>query len=406
MMERFRRDERGAILLVGLFAAPLLVGAIYYVVAMAEAVQQREALQLAADAGAMSTVVVEARAMNGIAVINWLMVALTTVTIPTRALLPQYAFIASLPCADQCSCMIVKDAARAHKELKQKSDRLEQRAKQLLQAFDEAQKALAKESPGAGEESAKSNLQTRTAELPRSAQLAMHGSSYSPQSCRYGLPVEDDSFKQVCKRAKPWVEEFAFKIANDTLHSIGQCKSGALALALASSDLENPTGSRVCKEAQNAPCSGSGPHPKKVFSEAKNGNDWMQVWSDVTGTLDDRGRKGVNVASPRTESKDPSQDLGLGFAQAEIFFDCSSGWSSCNGSDEKAMWDAKWRGRMRRVHTPQISWGGDDARVKEELASADKWQGKRSPLARQRHPASWGEAPLKGELSSGEGPTQ
>lgn len=403
---KLRRDQRGAVLIIGMLSTPLLVGAIYYVVSIAEAVHQREALQVAADAGAMAAVVPEARAMNAIAVINWLMVAITTVTIPTRALLPAYAFVASLPCADQCSCKIVMDAKRAHKELKQRSDRLEERAKTLLEALDQAQKSLAKEAPEAGEESAKSNLEARQDELPSGAQMEIHGSSLSPQSCRYGLPVEDDKFDQVCKRAQPWVMEFAFRIASDTLKSMGQCKSGPLALALAMPDLQNPTGSRVCKEKKNAPCSGSGPHPKKVYKEAKNGNDWMQVWSEVTGDINDRGRQGVAFGAPTTQSKDPKKEMGLGFAQAEIFFDCTGGWSSCNGSDEKAMWDSKWRARMRRVHKPEISWGGDDSKVKNELASPERWAGIRSPLVKERKPRPWGEAPLKSVLESQEGPTQ
>lgn len=387
-----------------MFSAPLLVGAIYYVVSIAEAVHQREAMQVAADAGAIATVVVEARAMNAIAVINWLMVAITTVTIPTRALLPAYAFIASLPCADPCTCKIVADAKRAHKELKQRSDRLEERAKTLLEALDQAQKSLAKDAPQAGEESARTNMQSRTQELPKGAQMAIHGPSLQPQGCRYGLPVQDDGFEAVCKRAKPWVDEFAFQIASQTLQSMGSCKSGAFALALAEPDLQNPTNSRVCKERKNAPCSGSGPHPKKVFDQAKNGNDWMQVWSDVTATIDDRGRKGVEFGAPQKQGKDPSKDLGVGFAQAEVFFDCSGGWGSCN-QDQNAMWDTKWRARMRRVHAPNISWGSD-SRVKGELASADHWSGLRRPLVSQRKPRPWAQAPLSGELRSEEGPTQ
>lgn len=398
-----RRDEKGAVLVVGLFAAPLLVGAIYYVVSVAEAIHQREALQVAADAGAMSTVVVEARAMNAIAVINWLMVAITTVTLPTRALLPAYAFIAGLPCFDTCSCKIVADAKRAHKELKQRSDRLEERAKTLLESLDQAQKSLAKEAPQAGEESARKNLSARTNELPEGARIEIHGSSKSPTQCRYGLPVEDDSFEAVCKRAKPWVYEFAVKIAKDTLDTFGSCKSGGLAMALASSDLSNPTG-RICKEKQNAPCSGSGPHPKKVYEDAKNGNDWMQVWSEVNANLSDRGRHGVEVAAPEATGKDPEKALGMGFAQAEIFFDCSSGWSSCN-RDEDAMWDSRWRGRLRRVHKPTISWGGD-SKVKNELADPGHWSGKRNPLVSQRKPRPYSDAPLASVLRSNEGPTQ
>ncbi len=38
-------------------------------------------------------------------------------------------------------------------------------------------------------------------------------------------------------------------------------------------------------------------------------------------------------------------------AQAEFFYDCSGAWSSCN-ADEDAMWNFRWRARLRRFNQP------------------------------------------------------
>ena len=62
-----RRDERGAILTFGVFLAPFLVAAVYYLVACANTMMQREGLQAAADATVFAPSVVSARGMNAIA---------------------------------------------------------------------------------------------------------------------------------------------------------------------------------------------------------------------------------------------------------------------------------------------------------------------------------------------------
>jgi hypothetical protein len=75
------RDQRGAVLLVGVFFATFLVGAAYYVVGVGEAVIHRQRMQDAADAGAFAAAVLHARGMNIIALINTMMAALLSVLV-------------------------------------------------------------------------------------------------------------------------------------------------------------------------------------------------------------------------------------------------------------------------------------------------------------------------------------
>jgi hypothetical protein len=72
-------DQRGAIMVIGIFIAMMLVGMIYYVWGIGGAILFRERMQDASDASAFSAAVIHARAMNIIAVINIIMAALAAI---------------------------------------------------------------------------------------------------------------------------------------------------------------------------------------------------------------------------------------------------------------------------------------------------------------------------------------
>jgi hypothetical protein len=110
----------------------------------------------------------------------------------------------------------------------------------------------------------------------------------------------------------------------------------------------------------------------KVFDEAKDGNDWFAVYSSVSGvpSLIAGAQTGVQVAewgpqSPSPIGPDDDQDK----AQAEFYYDCGN--TGTNGNDEgitaiggggtdmspswseckyAAMWNMRWKVRLRRVH--------------------------------------------------------
>lgn len=404
-------DRAGAILVIGVFIAPFLVGAIYYLVACSTVITQREGLQQAADAAAFAPSVASARGMNIIAVMNILMMCITSIMIPIRALLTGYAIVASLPCYyDACLCQIVADAQRASPELRMRSMSAERRAEQLLEALSNAQDAIAEDVPPSAKLTAITSARRTPAFLaPRLPEV--YSPSLEGEGCRKGLPVEDDTFTTVCARTRPYVWEVALRIAGpETLNTMGSCLSGPMAIGFASIDLLFPENPRVCTEARNRPCSGNGPHPKKVVRGAKNGSAHMAWWVKVEGNEFDAPRTGVEVASNRKTGRRYDPALDIGFAQSEFFFDCNGGWgsSSCN-RDEGAMWDTKWTARLRRVHVPDISFSNDDV-VKNELASASHWQDLRQPLVDARRDFTTGNT-AGGDsasllTSSSEGPLQ
>ena len=91
-----KNDKSGAIMVMGVFMAALMVGFIYYVKGIGDAILFRERMQDAADAGAFASVAVHARGMNLIALLNITMVSVLAVVTAFR-LLAILSALASFP---------------------------------------------------------------------------------------------------------------------------------------------------------------------------------------------------------------------------------------------------------------------------------------------------------------------
>jgi hypothetical protein len=71
------RDQQGAILLIGLFVALSLIGALWMIIGIGDAILTHDLGQEAADAAALSSATVHARAMNATGAVNFVMLVLT-----------------------------------------------------------------------------------------------------------------------------------------------------------------------------------------------------------------------------------------------------------------------------------------------------------------------------------------
>jgi hypothetical protein len=91
--------------------------------------------------------------------------------------------------------------------------------------------------------------------------------------------------------------------------------------------------------------------PKIVIDSARNGNGYFQVLSLIWAN-DSRARRlapAVEVADHGDgQAQDPSFWASLGFAQAEFYYDTTEPWSDDIASAQ-AMWNLRWRARLRRV---------------------------------------------------------
>jgi hypothetical protein len=80
----FVRDQRGAIMVMGVVMAVFLVAVLYYLVGIGDALLHRQRMQDAADAAAFSSAVVHARGMNVIVLINMIMAALLAIVVALK----------------------------------------------------------------------------------------------------------------------------------------------------------------------------------------------------------------------------------------------------------------------------------------------------------------------------------
>lgn len=90
-VEELRGDERGAILVLGIFMCSCIVGALWYLAGIGSAIVYRERMQEAADAIAFSGAVLHARGMNLIVLINFIMAAILAIRVALRV--TQFALV-------------------------------------------------------------------------------------------------------------------------------------------------------------------------------------------------------------------------------------------------------------------------------------------------------------------------
>lgn len=378
-MRSFQKDERGGIAVGGIFMIAFLAGAVFYSASIAHTANQRDGLQQSADAAVFAEAVVSARGMNMISSMNVIMVALNAVELPVRAMAPSYKKVAAMPCADPCTCQIVADAKRADGELTTIAQSVEQRVGDLLTGISEAQTAIAQTTPKIGQGSADKATRDNK-EFLQAPRASLFTPSLEQKGCKPGLPIEDDTFTTVCKRAKKYTPELAMKLADDTLDTIkGACKSGPLAMADAAPKFPQAD-TLFCTEAAKPPC-GGGAHPKKVMAGATNGSDHMQFWSRVDGeTLKDAGHAVDNIKNRDAAAAQTASNVG--FAQSEIYFDCTGAFATAN-VEQQAMYDTQWTARLRRIKKPTLAFAGDTT-VKTEIADPERWSSLRKGLLDQR----------------------
>ncbi|MBX3191219.1 MAG: hypothetical protein KF819_29750 [Labilithrix sp.] len=396
---RLVSDTRGGIGVAGLFMTAFLAGAVFYSASIAHTAGAREELQGRADGAAFSEAVASAKGMNMIAAMNRIMVTLAAVELPIRAMKPSYEKVAKTPCLDPCSCAIAADAKRASAELEALSKDVEAKAGDALLGVSEAQAAISDAAPKLGRDAA-SSAASPGGPTPNGAKASIYSPSLSKDGCKSGLPVQEDSFKSICTRAKKYTAERANALSKDKLQTMnGACKSGANAMTDATPGFARAD-DLFCTEAKSPPCGGSGPHPRKMANGAANGNDALQFWSKVSGTPVGEASHAID---PLTNREPARGGAATGMAQSEIYFDCTGSFESCNKNDQ-ATYDPKWAARLRRIHAPTQSFAGD-AEVKNEIANGARWSSRRSELLRSRgsSPRTAAGAIL---MSSQEGPLQ
>ncbi|MCP4602000.1 MAG: hypothetical protein GY847_16035 [Proteobacteria bacterium] len=137
-------DDRGAVMVMAVFVAVLLVGLVYHVSGVGGAALEQQIMQDAADATVFSAATTNARGMNILALINLIMVALLTILAALRlaqAILVCILAIASVLCAipfTSAACSIVGLVEPAIQGIDKAADAYQSVAKGLIQGLNQA----------------------------------------------------------------------------------------------------------------------------------------------------------------------------------------------------------------------------------------------------------------------------
>lgn len=240
-------DSRGAVLLIAVFMSAFLVGALWYIIGIGDAAIYRQYLQDGADATAFGSAVYHARGMNIIALINLVMAAVLMVLVAFKIgqVLLAAANIASCLIGAFLNpvCNLTTAAQAPYANLVM---RVEQIVDKILRVLYKTSNAVAigmpwvaegkalvvsqeyKPSmdggfmvsislvPGPVEQKLGGLVAARksgsTPETPGGATSPPPGDTKKPsrEGMRWGLPVQDDEYSNLCKRAAKNVTHLVF----------------------------------------------------------------------------------------------------------------------------------------------------------------------------------------------------
>ncbi|GAC1351635.1 MAG: hypothetical protein NVSMB1_06530 [Polyangiales bacterium] len=474
---RFADDQRGAIVVLGVFMAVFLVGIVWYVAGIGDAIIYRERLQEAADATAFSSAVVMARGMNIIVLINLLMAAVLAIRVALKTAqlalgigAAVFAAIALIPGAE-AAALVAEGCVDAAETVQSTLDSINPTIDNTLTGLSNAAEAVKTAVPiaaaGAGIYIASKYAPTTTAVAVPVYPLI------KPDDLE--LPVEKGSTTVLCDKAKKAVTEvvkYAFSKmlggviggAAGTLVGLlegiplpdfycalggggeapnmgkeneksaeGKCKGKVNKLSTAEEDarrkkdelrkelridaerdpdlylspgdcvsdpdmpscIAQSRGSdrwstavaeqenaarevgrfdydqctkdalKDCRDKQTkiqknrqkddgAAKSGNGKEPHKVKSGWFNGTDdaqWIWVLNGTAPSV--ASSRLVQMAGYDKVKTSESEGPHLAAAQSEFFYDCDKDWKQCDEAEE-AMWNFRWRPRLRLLNLDLI----------------------------------------------------
>lgn len=188
----FVRDERGAVLVLGVFMCACMVGALWYLAGIGDALIYRERLQEGTDAVAFSAAALHARGMNLIALLNLVMACILAVRVTLKAVQAGFALAAVICLFPPLTAFegtalqglkLTEDAIRATREPINKT----------LKALSRTQNVIKTLVPGAAVAGA---LQVGNKYEP----LVREASAANPTRLT-GLPIEEGSIDRLCSKA-------------------------------------------------------------------------------------------------------------------------------------------------------------------------------------------------------------
>jgi hypothetical protein len=150
---RASSDERGAIMVVGIFMCAAVVGAMWYLAGIGDALVFRERVQEASDAGAFSGAALHARGMNLIVLLNLVMACILGIRVALKAvqltLVVLGAIFAILGIFIQVFAALATPCIEAAGEMQSLISELKEPINEALKALSKAEIGIARVVPAA-----------------------------------------------------------------------------------------------------------------------------------------------------------------------------------------------------------------------------------------------------------------
>ena len=403
------RDDRGAIMVIGLFMFTFLIGACWYVFGIGNAISYRENLQNAADSTAFAAAVYNARGMNILVMVNLVMAAVMAVLVAAKAAQVLLLGINLITCALSETLVAIPICAATTEAEPEMEEFVDETVAPPVSATEKVlhytEGALAVVWPWLSEgKSTAASLDYQpgvlfgttmaTAQIPLGLSNAGDFSSLitngldSGFSGRYGLPVENDSLNDLCSMAASTVFDVVslpidlipgagtfMKPILDALNTAIKYLAGNFAFYFCES---TPTGLKDVAESLIGWGSKKGAFnivndtvPKGLYSNSSMGDENFAVWSNVVGNWTvDANQLAVGVAGRFGKTPSvvgpPPADVALGVAKAEFYYEPQVGEAIKDPeismttlttviSGQNCMWNMRWRARLRRY--TQMSGG-------------------------------------------------
>lgn len=346
------KDERGAVIPLALFLTLILVGLLYYVLGIGDAVLYRRTMQDGADAGAFAASVVAAKGMNLHALLNVVMAVTAGILLVIRSVEVLLEIVLGILHGLAASVVLSPKAlpliaalTPAESTVESIGDAVEQFVRVAHGALDVAHHAVQHGYPVLSEARAVDAMAFQDAHAPpvKAGFVVPVLGAQLPDGGR-GLPVEEDAAGVLCDRAASGLGNRLRNVSSGVPRWLLRFLGGVVERALRLGKR------RTCADDIVKP-------PRAVIRTRRDGTRvWLgqeefqyrayDIGEDPREGSWKAGEVGIRFAQGGGQAGRNAayraQVLGrLGLAQSEYYFD---------GTEHKAewLWKQRWRARLRR----------------------------------------------------------
>lgn len=384
------RDESGALMVMGIFMAMLLVGFIYYVAGLGDTILFRERMQDSSDAGAWAAAVIHARGMNVIVFLNMLMAAIAAVLIAIKIILLMLQIasiiakvLSAIPYTAAAGAALQAVVDPLKEAVSEVHDAVQDFADEILPILTKAERAIAKAIPPLAE------IKVVWMSQDTYHDPVSFGFMYSKTLTNVSLPVEDDECSRIEEEGKSYISNLITRpfgegaladVLGTVMDALGDvammvngkvCGDGggsstgvdmsSIISDASEGECDGDDPPDYCEDAQNqsqgniqgaeSGSAGDETHPQKVKDDCYLGDSCFQlrVFMIAQDGKLDRPLKNVQLGNWGHEVQQSSMETlellsRISVAQSEFFYD------DANAHDlrDDWMWHMRWRGRLRR----------------------------------------------------------